>query len=133
MPKVGMMEIEQDYIMHLIKEMIKVVKVLICGRREPDDLYDLPEHTELDAIQELSIRLADKGYINDAEDLLFSEVDEGDITDLYLMIRFYEHLNTYTDEFLNNHQYSREEVMQGIIDISKLFNVADGVLGLMLK
>ena len=67
--------------------------------------------------------LADGGKINEAENLLYANV-EPDSKDYLLMgLTFYSHINEYTDNFLSDHNYSRQEIQDGIIAFTKEFTI----------
>lgn len=62
--------------------------------------------------------LVDLSRVNEAEDLLFenfSSVDEY----LIVTINFYERLNSMTDEELEGLDFSRQELLEGLEDISR--------------
>lgn len=127
------MDIEQDYIMKLIQEIIKVVRTILLDRKKPEEVYNPDESTQIDALQNLAIRLADKGQINEAENLLFDKMNSVDNNQFYVLLAFYEHVNGYSDEFLLKHGYSREEIIQGITDVSRTYGVSETILQLLMK
>ena len=59
-------------------------------------------------------RLIDDGQINEAENLLLDGLEADSRAYFELTLMFYEKLNGKTDEFLEEHDYSREEVTDGI-------------------
>ena len=38
-------------------------------------------------------------------------------------LTFYSHINEYTDNFLSDHNYSRQEIQDGIIAFAKEFTI----------
>ena len=51
-------------------------------------------------------------------------VYEPDSKDYLLMgLTFYSHINEYTDNFLSDHNYSRQEIQDGIIAFAKEFTI----------
>ena len=65
--------------------------------------------------------LVDNYEINQAENLLFANIDINNIEDLKLALLFYQYVNEKDNEFLEKSNYSREEIEQGIKDISKKY------------
>ena len=113
------MEIEKDYIMRLVKEIARVLAFLISGKKQEEDLEEEIQDLPINGIFKFIIKQADRGNINEAENLLFTQLDRDDIRHLYVAIAFYEHINEYTDEFLNQHAYTRDEIVEGLKDIAK--------------
>lgn len=91
------MEFEQDYIMRMIKSIVSFFIKLITGKS--DTVYELPSdglYTPCDDIFARILSLADGGKINEAENLLYANV-EPDSKDYLLMgLTFYSHINEYT-------------------------------------
>lgn len=63
--------------------------------------------------------MSDAGNINEAENLLLEEIDAGSKEVYRTALSFYDHINDYDDEFLLQHNFSREEIRQGLIYISE--------------
>jgi len=61
--------------------------------------------------------------INEAEDLLFEEIDTNDINGLLLAFDFYFRLSEYDDSYLEQCNFSRDEVADGLMEVKKLFGV----------
>lgn len=56
--------------------------------------------------------------------MLFEEVDTNDIKYLELALDFYNRLNEMDDEFLENNNFSRKEVEEGLKDLLKEFGIS---------
>lgn len=111
---------EKDYIMRLIHELIRTLIKLLCGA-DPDR----SEEELLSAAKKgryLSLRqMLDDGEINQAENLLQEELDIHDRADLEMALLFYRSLNRKSDEFLEDHNFSREEIRDGISYVVDLY------------
>lgn len=118
------MAVKDDYIMRMIKDMARVLARLILGK---DDInYVLPEDGEFTAIDNLYKKLttmADEGQINEAENILLDELEEKSSEYFEMAASFYLYLNEYSDEFLDLHRYSREEIDEGLVRLGKEFGV----------
>ncbi len=109
------MDFEQDYIMRMIKDMVRFIMQLITGK--PQFQYEITsrEHpTPCDDTYSRIIAMADSGRINQAENLLYQNLDSDNEDYLLMGLSFYSHINEYTDEFLENSGYSRGEIQLGI-------------------
>lgn len=115
------MHIEQDYIMKMIHQLIEVLLGDIFKGKEKgleENINKSQEQTE--KYDKLKI-LVDNYEINQAENLLFANIDINNIEDLKLALLFYQYVNEKDNEFLEKSNYSREEIEQGIKDISKKY------------
>lgn len=112
---------EQDYIMRLIREMVRaLLKFLfqIDIESPTEELFE--EHAQKETYHILT-GLIDAGEINEAENRLYALVEKGTgselagtATGLKLALLFYSYLNEKSDDFLAAHDYSREEIQAGL-------------------
>lgn len=118
------MALKQDWILKQIDMIIQFVARLVFNKDSAT--YEIKQSTNLsqtDLIYEnLSILLKD-GKIGEAEDLLFDNMDENNINFLELSLDFYKKLNSLTDTYLEENDFSREEVENGLRDVLKKFNI----------
>ena len=118
------MAVKDDYIMRMIEDMARVLARLILGK---DDInYVLPEDEKFTATHSLYkklITMAHEGQINEAENILLDELVDKSSGYFEMAASFYLHLNEYDDEFLDSHQFSREEIQEGIEHLGKEFGV----------
>ena len=74
------MGFQDDYVMRTISDLVKAIARLFLGKDNVD--YDLPtneaDDTEMDSRFRRLTALAEEGNINEAENLLFEEVDPAD-------------------------------------------------------
>ena len=119
------MDFEQDYIMRQIKQMMQALAKIIFNKKEELEIGESGTIAAGTGGEEIDLfALADSGQINEAENLLYEYLDTSDLSQLKNAFAFYEHLNTYQNEFLEEHDYSREEVLDGIKNISREFGLS---------
>ena len=108
------MAVSEDYLLRSIQDISRLISTLLLGKDRVDfeELEDVEEESR--KLYEQLILMADEGDINGAENLLSEEMKEGDKTYLELGLSFYLYLNDFDDDFLDDHDYSREEVLDGI-------------------
>lgn len=118
--------VQKDYIMRIIHEMVRTVLKLIFHIDEvkEEELVFL-EGTDRDFYQQLCL-LAEEGKINQAENMLYENLESegpetGGLENLKLALAFYDYLNGKDNDFLDSHDFSREEVVEGIKDVMKLY------------
>lgn len=114
---------EQDYIMRLIKEMVRAILKLLFQIDTENPITELVESTEQKETLEELLRMIDEGKINEAENRLSDLVDETDKESLKIALLFYSALNEKTDDFLLENNFSRDEIRLGIESVTEKFGV----------
>ena len=120
------MELEKDYILRMIKDLIKSIAHIILGKSEIQ--YNLPEKDEYSRVDFLYVKLLElvnQGNINEAEDMLFDEINSSDMRQFEMAMSFYLYLNDFGDDYLEKNNYSRDEISEGIKSICKEFGVSN--------
>lgn len=115
------MAFEEDYLMKMVKQAVRALVSLALGKDLPP--YELPDeqknYTDTDRLYATLIQLANEGKFDEAENLLFENIDTG-IQDIFrLGINFYLYVNEFPNQQLESNGYSREEIIEGIQDFSK--------------
>ncbi len=111
------MGFQDDWIMRQVDIITRYVVKLVFGRNDTEYTVQASDmlseedllHTELD-------KLLKEGKICEAEDILFENIR---FTDRYLelAVDFYKKLNRMSDSELEENNFSRDEVLDGYIDI----------------
>lgn len=118
------MSLKQDWILKQIDMLIQFVARLVFHK---DNLtYEINDKTNLshtDLIHEKLKLLLSNGKIGEAEDVLFDNIIENSIDSLELSLDFYQRLNSLTDKYLEENDFSRKEVEDGLRDVLKRFNI----------
>ena len=123
---------EQDYVMRLIKEMVRaILKLLFNIDTDSPSAELLEDAKEQQTLDEL-FDMVDNGFINEAENKIYEITEEGKKTDLEMALLFYSYLNNKSDEFLEAHNYSRDESKAGLKDITVRYGV-DGFAEMFLQ
>ncbi len=119
--------VEKDYIMRIIHEMVRAILKLIFHVDEEKQELVFLEGKDQDFYQQLCL-MADQGNINGAENMLYEYLEseswteeEGKPEHLKLSLAFYDYLNEKTSDFLEDHDFSREEVAEGIKSVMKRY------------
>lgn len=103
---------EKDYIMRMIKEMVRVLFSLIFGKKyvsvELENKYEVSGKNLKDFLD-----MIDSGEINEAENILLDSIDYTDRNEVMAAALFYQYLSEKDSEFLKNNNYTKEEVMSG--------------------
>ena len=124
-------EDEKDYIMRIIKEMVRMLFALMFGKKQFSVEQEAVSGYEVSGkkLDEL-LAMADNGEINEAENIILDGIDYGNQNELAAAALFYQYLSEKDEEFLRENDYSREEILDGIRQLmqrSGYGNVADVV------
>lgn len=104
---------DQDYVMRIVHEWIRTLIKLIFNKDiDKEEDAEIPLEV-MEQFRKLNAMIND-GEINEAENILLDGLREGDRTYFEMSLLFYEKLSGKTDEFLAEHDYSREEVVDGL-------------------
>jgi hypothetical protein len=108
---------EQDYVMRLIKEMVRAILKLLFNIDTESPTVELLENKEEKETLENLLDMVDAGKINEAENGLYDLISAKDMNSLEVALLFYSYLNDKTDDFLETNDFSRDEVKLGIENI----------------
>lgn len=111
----------KDYIMRLISEIIRTLFKLLFNI-DDDKKEELLFHEEdlEEKYHELQ-ELIDNGEINEAENKLLEELDSKDIRYYKMALMFYSYLNEKDIDFLVTHDFSKDEIIDGLKHVSEVF------------
>ena len=106
---------EKDYIMRIIKEMVRVLFSLMLGKQYKS--VELPDENKYEvsgkALEEFE-KMVDEGSINESENILLESIDYTKKEEVLAAILFYQYIGEKDDDFLEAHNYSKEEALDGI-------------------
>ena len=123
---------EQDYIMRLIKEMVRAILKLLFSIDTESPSSELLKDAEEKQTLESLLDLVDAGRIDEAENRIFEITEHLDKSNFEIALLFYSYLNDKSDDFLEENNFSRDEVKQGLKDIASRYGV-DSVAEIFLK
>jgi len=106
---------EKDYIMRIIREMVRVLFSLMLGKQYQS--VALPEENKYEVsgktLEEFK-KMADQGLINEAENILLENLDYNKKDEVLAATLFYQHISEKDNDFLASYNYSKEEALDGI-------------------
>lgn len=119
--------LENDYIIKQINMAINFLASVLFKKdtTEYHNIKDEKGNVTYIGRTVLNLRqLADEGKINEAEDLLFDEIEKNPKIDLLeAAIDFYGYLNEKDDSFLEENKFSRQEIFEGLYDVQKIYGI----------
>ena len=108
------MAYENDIIMRQVRDMTRMLAKILFGKNTATYEYkEEDRHTATDSLYARLIALVDAGKINEAENRLYEELERDEEGTFEVAIGFYDYLNELPEEFLEEHDYSKEEVKEG--------------------
>lgn len=125
--------IEQDYVMRLIHEIVRaLLKLLFNIDTDKNEEIIFTENVGESKYDDL-LYLIDQGEINEAENKLLDELNPNDIQHFKMALMFYSYLNEKDIDFLEEHNFSKQEIIDGLIHVSSIYgygNIADALLSI---
>ena len=105
---------EKDYIMRMIKEMVRILFSLIYEKKYVSVELEKENKYEVSGKNLKSfLDMIDSGQINEAENILLDNIDYTNNDDVMAAALFYQYLSEKDSEFLINNNYTKEEVLSG--------------------
>ena len=105
---------EKDYIMRMIKEVVRVLFSLAFGKEyvsvelEKENKYEVSGKNLKNFLN-----MIDLGQINEAENILLDSIDYTNKNEVMAVALFYQYLSEKDNQFLENNNYTKEEVLSG--------------------
>lgn len=115
---------EQDYIIRLVKEMVRAILKLLFNMDVQEATEGLAENKEQEELLENLLDMIDSGNINKAENHLDDFINKDDVNTLKIALLFYSYLNDKTDDFLEESDFSREEIVLGMENVADSFGLS---------
>lgn len=122
---------EQDYIMRLIKEMVRTILKLIFDIEADSPSAELLENKEERELLESLLDMVDNGNASRAEERL-QELIGDNSSSLMLELLFYSYLNDKPDEFLEESGLSREKIKIGLDQAMERYDLG-GIAAVLLS
>ena len=105
---------EKDYIMRIIKEMVRVLFSLVFGKKYVSVEIEKENKYEVSGKKLQSfLDMIDSGQINEAENILLNSIDYTNNNEVIEVALFYQYLSEKDNKFLENNNYTKEEVLSG--------------------
>lgn len=125
-------EDEKDYLMRIMKEAISVLFSFLLGKTYVSVELERENHYQVSG-RDLNglLEMIDQGQINEAENILLGRLDYRNQHEVAAATLFYQYLSGEEESFLKQHNYSYEEVLDGLKQLIKksgykdLINVID--------
>lgn len=106
---------EKDYIMRMIKEMVRVLFTLAFGEKYVSVELDEEEQYQVSGNNlRYFLDMVDRGQINEAENILLEDIDYTNRDEVMAAALFYQYISEKDSDFLEANDYSEEEALSGL-------------------
>ena len=116
---------EEDYIIRQIREMVRMLLKLLFQMDLEEDSEELLRGTKENEVLRELLEMVDDGRINEAENRVYELCEDGEMANLKVMLLFYDYLNGKSDEYLEECEFSREELKEDMRDLLAGFGLSD--------
>ena len=107
------MAYENDFIMRQVRDITRILAKILFRKNTATYEYQTEDHTTAsDSLYARLIAMVDEGKINEAENRLFEELECDEEGIFEAALGFYDYLNSLPEEFLEEHNYTRDEVKE---------------------
>lgn len=118
------MNFQQDWLMRQIEAMVQVISRMVFHKDDVKyEIFDETNQTQADMLyNKIKTLLADL-KICEAENLLFINMEKGNQEYLKLALDFYQTVGKLSDAELEVHNFSRQEIAEGLKDFIRKFGI----------
>ena len=114
----------EDWLMRQIETMVSaIISVIFQTSPKSEDIgTEIKISDTVDSgRRDMIIAFLQAGKICEAENWLYENMNENDISWLYTAVYFYSEINKLSDEYLAAHDFSREEIESGLSEVCGLY------------
>lgn len=118
------MGIKQDWFERQVEALGKAIAGAIFGKEKLDELFEKYEEVATqetlneDILERMLKNHIENGKLCDAENLLFNSLNEEATPQKIIVgLNFYNKLNEFDEKYLNEHNFSKEEIKEGIEEL----------------
>ena len=104
--------------------MVRAILKLLFNIDTESPTTELLENKEERETLENLLDMVDAGKINEAENKLYDLISATDINSLEVALLFYSYLNDKADDFLEENDFSRDEIKLGIENVADRFGLS---------
>ncbi len=114
---------KKDWLLNQIDDLVEFLSRVFLNQTNTEYLPENIVNSTSDELYNTLDKLICDKKINEAENLLFEKIDTQNPKHLTIAINFYDKLNKLSDETLEEANYTREEINQGLHDILDEFGI----------
>ncbi len=118
------MYFQKDYLLRQIEDMVRfIAKVLFGKDLFKYEIIDEANLTQTDMLYAKLTALVSQRKLCEAEDLLYESIESGNADHARIALDFYDTINALSDDELESSNFSREEIRDGLKQITAILGV----------
>lgn len=118
------MYFQKDFLMRQIEDMVRfIAKVLFGKDLFKYEIIDEANLTQTDMLYAKLTALVSQRKLCEAEDLLYESIESGNADHARIALDFYDTINALSDDELESSNFSREEIKDGLKQITAILGV----------
>lgn len=122
--RVTLMYYQKDYLMRLIEDIVRIIARIFFGKDYKSYQYvDDMMLSKTDLWYRQMMELVDQRRLGEAEDILFDGLDTQNKDHMAVALDVYMAMNALSDDELDNADFTREEIKDGLKKITQMFGV----------
>lgn len=98
-----------------ISDTIRMAAIMMTGAFQQK--YKQPkflENAAEDSLYKKLMKMVDEGELGEVENCLWEKIEQGQTEDIQLALDIYAYMNDKDEDFLEDHDFSREEIRDGV-------------------
>ena len=120
---------QKDYLMRLIEDIVRIVARIFFGKDYVSYRYiDETVLSRTDLWYRQLMELIEQRRLGEAEDILFDGLDTGNRDHMSVALDVYMAMNALSDDELENADFTRQEIKDGLKKITSLFGIDLGAV-----
>lgn len=127
--RVTLMYYQKDYLMRLIEDIVRIIAKIFFGKDYKSYQYvDDMMLSQTDLWYRQLMALIEQRRLGEAEDILFDGLDTQNKDHMAVALDVYMAMNALSDEELDNADFTREEIKDGLKKVTGLFGMDLGAV-----
>ena len=116
---------ENDLISRQIESLVQIASKILFGKNSVS--YEDTDENLRDLYNAINIHIENNEF-GEAEDLIYNNFDVSDDNYLILAIDYYHRLNAFDDDTLDDADFSRDEVRDGLMEFMKKCGIPEDAM-----
>ena len=122
--RVTLMYYQKDYLMRLIEDIVRIIARIFFGKDYKSyQFVDDMMLSQTDLWYRQMMELVEQRRLGEAEDILFDGLDTQNKDHMSVALDVYMAMNALSDDDLDNADFTREEIKDGLKKVTQMFGV----------
>ena len=118
------MHYQQDWILMQIEMIIKLIRAIL-RKKDREYSFESTIVSEMELTESEIEKLTEYKRLDEAESIIFKKIDSDNSFDVETALLFYENINSFSDIELEEANFSRKRILEGIKKLCRKSKVID--------